>query len=346
MARRVTMKEVAREAGVHQTTVSLALRDHHSLPAATRARIRAVADRLGYRPNPLVSALMSVRRRGRASREGSTLAFLTAYPTRDGWRRSANYQYLFEATSARARELGYRQEAFWLTEPGMTADRMRRILLARGIRGVLVCPLPSALHVLDFDFNDFAGVALGYTVHRPALDQVAIDYYGILQMAVGRVRERGFRRITFFTSRQIDERVNHLSLGAYLAERRIDGSRLLEPFLCRDEEPAAIFRWITERKPDAIITSVHREYQMLDGLVRKMDRKRRPRLYAVDARPDAREPGVVQALDDQARAAVDLVTSRLERGEFGPPRMPQTVLVRGTWREEKVVPQASAGSLS
>ena len=103
------MKEVAREAGVHQTTVSLALRDHHSLPAATRARIRAVADRLGYRPNPLVSALMSVRRRGRASREGSTLAFLTAYPTRDGWRRSANYQYLFEATSARARELGYRQ---------------------------------------------------------------------------------------------------------------------------------------------------------------------------------------------------------------------------------------------
>jgi DNA-binding LacI/PurR family transcriptional regulator len=37
---RVTMREVARRAGVHVTTVSLALRNNIKLPLATRERLR------------------------------------------------------------------------------------------------------------------------------------------------------------------------------------------------------------------------------------------------------------------------------------------------------------------
>ena len=38
MERRPTMTDVAERAGVSQATVSLALRDHPRIPAATRAR--------------------------------------------------------------------------------------------------------------------------------------------------------------------------------------------------------------------------------------------------------------------------------------------------------------------
>ena len=58
-----SMSQLARVAGVHQSTVSRALRRDRSIPAATRQRIQALADKLGYRPHPLVSALVALRRR-------------------------------------------------------------------------------------------------------------------------------------------------------------------------------------------------------------------------------------------------------------------------------------------
>lgn len=47
MPRPVTMKIIAAQAGVTQATVSMSLADHPRIPATTRARIRALAERLG-----------------------------------------------------------------------------------------------------------------------------------------------------------------------------------------------------------------------------------------------------------------------------------------------------------
>jgi len=56
---RISIKDVAREAGVSVTTVSHALNDKGRLNPETRARVRDVADRLGYRPNPAARSLVS-----------------------------------------------------------------------------------------------------------------------------------------------------------------------------------------------------------------------------------------------------------------------------------------------
>jgi DNA-binding LacI/PurR family transcriptional regulator len=58
---RISIKDVAREAGVSVTTVSHALNDKGRLNPDTRARVREVADRLGYRPNPAARSLVSGR---------------------------------------------------------------------------------------------------------------------------------------------------------------------------------------------------------------------------------------------------------------------------------------------
>ena len=52
-----TLADIAAKAKVHVTTVSLALRDHPSIPPTTRARIRAVAKQFGYQRDPLLDAL-------------------------------------------------------------------------------------------------------------------------------------------------------------------------------------------------------------------------------------------------------------------------------------------------
>ena len=336
MTQRITMADVARTAGVLQTTVSLALRNHPSIPSETRDRIRRVAEEMGYRPNPLVSALIAARRRGHASSEGSTLAFLTSFPKRDQWRHSANYVAVFDELRAHAAGRGYRIAEFWLAEPGMTPARLRTIFLNRGIRGLIVCPMPNEPRVLDFDFTEFAAVALGLTLHHPALDRVSIDYYAVMNLCVARLREKRRRRIAFATTLDIDSRVNHLSLGAFLAERHLDPDRFLQPLTSQQWNQRTFMTWLRESRPDALITAISPDYQLLKSWIDAEPAKDRPllELVCVDCavnRPD--QTGVIQNLVGEARAAIDFLTSRVERAQFGVPAEPQTILVTGTWRE-------------
>src|SRR6185312_16192999 len=128
MSAKTTLQEVADRAGVHRSTVSLALRDHPRISESVRRKIQSLAQQLGYRINPLVSALMQSRRSGRAVKH-LTLAYVTNYPTRYGWRPEHHDRPdLFPGAADRARDFGYRLEHCWLAEPGMTAERFCDIL--------------------------------------------------------------------------------------------------------------------------------------------------------------------------------------------------------------------------
>ncbi|WP_246168652.1 LacI family DNA-binding transcriptional regulator [Arthrobacter luteolus] len=59
MPSRITIRDVARAAGVSITAVSHALNGKGTLSAATRKRISEAADRLGYQPDPLARGMRS-----------------------------------------------------------------------------------------------------------------------------------------------------------------------------------------------------------------------------------------------------------------------------------------------
>jgi LacI family transcriptional regulator len=49
---RVTMKEIAERAGVHQATVDKVVHNRVGVSDEVRAKVQAIIDELGYKPNP------------------------------------------------------------------------------------------------------------------------------------------------------------------------------------------------------------------------------------------------------------------------------------------------------
>jgi DNA-binding LacI/PurR family transcriptional regulator len=61
MNKSVTIKDIARIAGVHHTTVSLALRNSMALKKETKGKIQVIASEMGYRANLLAQGFRNRR---------------------------------------------------------------------------------------------------------------------------------------------------------------------------------------------------------------------------------------------------------------------------------------------
>jgi LacI family transcriptional regulator len=124
---KVTMQDVANAAGVHRTTISLAFRQHPSLPVETRKRLLALAEEMGYRPNPLVSALMTELRGKRSEKQHEIIAYVTTYPADNPWRRYPSLREMFAGAQARAAKLGFAAQEFDLGAADMDGRLFRWI---------------------------------------------------------------------------------------------------------------------------------------------------------------------------------------------------------------------------
>lgn len=339
MTGKATLQDVAEAAGVHRTTVSLSLRGHPRIPKATRERVKEAAARLGYRINPLVSALMQSRRSGRVVKH-VTLAYVTNYPTRFGWRpEHHNRPDFFPGAVARARELGYKLEHFWLGEPGMSPRRFCDILASRGINGLVIGRLPPGQQTLELEWTRFSCVALGLTLRQPVLHHVTENHFDTVTQAMTRCRERGYRRVGLVYSEANDSPgVGDRWLAAYLQQQQLlpKADRLPICPMIPANEPAFV-AWVRQHRPDVIIATHARPvFRWLNGMgvevpgeVGLIDLEDNPKLGCAGVYYD---PDVVGAL------AVDMLVGLLHRNETGVPVNQHEVLLTGVWREGRTLP--------
>lgn len=344
------MREVARAAGVSLNAVSLALRHDRSIPEGTRARIAAVAERLGYRKDPLLARALARARAGPGGRLRATLALLNANEDRLAFERHPTIPAYVEGCRRRAGQLGYALDEFWLADPALDARAMGRVWRARGIEGALVVGLMKEDRLPPRSaplWAEFPCVVTGVATREPALSFACADHHRLVLEAFRQTVERGYRRPGLV----LDERIDRLTLGRFtggflVAQQVFGGGERTRPFYRVAEarvQPGLFRRWLERERPDAILTLYHEVRRWVEalgwrvpadvGLV-QLERRRDHPAWA----------GMDQHNDLVGEAAVDLLATAVQAGPVGVPEFPRAALIGSSWVPGRSLPRRRAGS--
>lgn len=332
MARsRITQGDIARQARVDRSTVTLALKGDPRIHPDTKARIKRIAEKLGYVPDPVLSALNAYRTQKRPAAFQGTLAWMVRTTAGYDWQDVPHYRRYYEGAVVCARKYGFRIEIFELNTPQMTLVRLAQILRARNISGLLVCPQPQAHVELDFPWDNFSAVTFSYTLARPCLHTVATNHYHAMVRVMQELRRFAYQRIVFAMSDLHNERTDDNYLAGYLVGcNAVSQSPIVPPLVSDWQTDTSLEEWLRQCQPDAIISG---DYLILERL-RKL-RIKVPQELGVACpclpQPDANLSGMVDGSTRIGAVGVDTLVAMLNRGERGVPEEPLRIHVEGRW---------------
>ena len=191
MTPRTTLQDVARAAGVGKATVSLALRNHPRISAATRARVQAVAEQLHYRPDPVLAQIAAYRWRTREHPTDVAVGFITnLHP----WTKLEAMGQLRAAATVQGERMGYHVEHFRM-EDYARPEQLARVLFHRGIRGVIIGPVMREGFVEGFPVDGSTSVGCHVGYYQPPINVVVPDFHHAMVRAWREAVAAGYRRI-------------------------------------------------------------------------------------------------------------------------------------------------------
>ncbi len=329
------MSDVALAAHVHKSTVSLALRNQPKLSASTRARIRRIAEALGYRPDPMLGLFNLHRRTLVPPRSLGTIAFVSDLPNLAAFTRSERHEAIFSAAREEAKRLNYALELFLVGPAQLSPARLSQVLQARGITGILLGALSPGTRSLNIEWKEFCVVGIESMQVEPQVDNISTDYYQAARLSIRQLRESGGRNVGFVIAEDLGSEIEGLLRAGYLVESRAKNSARIAPF-CRTGEGEGkighLTQWIRTERLDALVgCGVN-----ISSLVESIDPAVAQRVAWVSIDICSAQSGCrsVPALHrDLGRRAIELLIMRLQINLRGLPANPATTLLPVYWNE-------------
>jgi LacI family transcriptional regulator len=350
MEKRVTLRDIAKVAGVHFTTVGLALRNDSRIKPVTVAKVQAVSRTLGYTRDAMLSALTTYRHGG-TNHFAGVIACITTYEAA-ALKTNPTECRMIEAATACAHSQGFTLESFQINAPGMTGKLMSRMLRARGIQGVLLSPrLPVPSPMPDMEWENFSTVAIGYSITRPRVNRVCTHHAFNNRLMMAELRARGYRRIGLILQYEVFERSLGIVPGAFLAEQYLlPEEDRVRPLIAHKVTKASLREWLRKQRIDCVILTGEAVQirTWIDELGYEVPAKLGVCLATLYG-PCAGIAGIDIQLELIGETAVRTVVSMLQQNERGLPLYPRYVAVEGRWVDRPSVrplPSAQAGAQS
>ncbi len=339
MSSRVTLRQIAEKVGCSRSAVSYALKNHPSISEEKRAEILQVAEELGWRPNAELARQMSLVRSTVIKVDQPQLALVINQPSELFDKGPAAYKQLQGAKNY-AEKRGFGWDVFNLADKPLSAKRLRNILVARGIEGIIFfSTVDPELPVEYLEIGkEFACVVAGIRSARVPYHSITSDFLSAGRMFISKLLELGYKRPAVLIPRGLDAELGYAFTGGIstgLLDLALE-DRLPIQHLGKTEsyipeyEYDRVKQWILRNRPDSIIST---DIEHSEQLVKELkDHDMHLPLFSYDWFPHQHVVGGIDFRQEHVgRAAVDVVVGQLHRGQKGLPEVQRNVQIEGFW---------------
>lgn len=326
------MAELAALADCSVSTVSRALRGSPLLPPETIARVRAVAEQVGYTPNALLGEVMRQMRSRQGAATRGNLAYLTAAPPSVDLNRHGTYAAFHAGITSRAEELGFALDPIVIRDDRMRGPRLTRMLKARGHRGLIIGPWRGrAFGPADLNWSDFVAVKIGVALPEVELPQVCHYHHMTISDALEICRARGYTRPGFALHTRQTGGADRGWLSALRMYQADYGPKCTVPPLVTDEWNAGrLMRWWKRHRPDLVLSLRAEVVGWLQTAgIAVPEQVGFAHLDRCTEVTDA--AGIDQHPREIARSAVDMLFSLLLDGSLPRTNGRRSLMIRGSW---------------
>lgn len=331
MPKRITLRDVSAKVGLHYSTVSLALRGDYRIAVETREKVLAAAEEIGYQPDAMLSALSSFRH-GQVQGFVGTVGYLIPEPVQDFLAAGNGRTIAYLAAKAESERRGLKLDLINAYEPGLSPERVASLLLARGIRGLILSPLSYPADYIALPWHKFCVVTIGYSVLSPNLHRACMHQSRSMRTLLRNLRELGYQRIGLMMDYNAAFRTDFNFLGAYLAEQQFEeASRRLQPLFKPSYTAADLRAWLDDQRPDCVIGCNLDDHRLMLAAGAAMPRDHGFCLLSLNKTMKG-FAGMDELWEDVGVSAVSMVLSLLRSNEQGVPAHPRFALIEGEWR--------------
>jgi LacI family transcriptional regulator len=252
-----TLRDVADAAGVHVSTVSLAMGGSPKLARATGERLRRLAAEMGYRPNPVFLALTRRRLAGAQARP-PLIVFLTNRPSLEEFHRVPHMPGFLAGAQEQAARMGFACE---LALTGAATSRSAAPWYARSdLQGVILAAFLPLWPGVSVDLSAVAVAKIDSPYLYPAAPRISYDLNQIVGTAWQHLHARGYRRIGLAIGQFDEDSSDQLYRSAFLVHQHLLGHRPIPPLQFTAFEPVArsaerVRTWARRHRLDAVISN-------------------------------------------------------------------------------------------
>lgn len=327
-----SVRELARHLGLSHTTVSDALRNNPRVKKETRERVLEAAEKAGYRYNPLAGALMSEMRKSGAAAFHGVLAVVDLESSHKRIDAAGRFHsQVYEGAKEKANQQGFKAEVFVLGDENFTVSRLDSILTSRGIRGLLLLPNSQTPDISNLRWDNYAGVYTDYLIDKPALDSVCADHFRSMMLAMGKIREYGYKRPGFVLEGAHDKRLLYRWEAAFRMFNLHDESFFdIEPYIVHDLTEADFRKWFEKNQPDIVLSHRLRVKHWMEGLGLKIpaDRGFCSLNVTMSSEPVS---GLNLGPREIGMRAMELLIGKLHRNDYGMSDIQMTATIPAQW---------------
>ncbi len=306
-----------------------------------------MAEKLGYRPDPMLASLLAYRRGRRGTMIRACLGWINQWNRPEELREFKEFDSYWQGAKAAAERMGYSLEEFrWPS--GKPGGRLQTILETRGVRGLLIPPHRHGVDIPDFDWSRFPLVRFGVSASTLPVHSVTSDQSHCARLAYEKARELGYCRIGYVSDAGFEDNTEgHFREGYLSAQMRTQPrARRLEPLLLSPDlrrQSKELRAWLRSQKPDAVVTTSPGFRSLLADLGVRVPEDLAVAATSVwDGNFDA---GADQNSTEIGRVAVSTLAGLILDNEKGPPRYQRRILVEGRWVDGKSMPPRAPAPL-